>query len=335
MNTSQGKIDELNAIVKEGVARDQENRLEPKYVEFTVIRKLKEVTRDICRSIETPTTFDRTEDPTRSLVTHYTSINALFSMLQSAAEGKSGSLRLYDSVHFNDPDEGKILVGYFEKRHPWMRLEYRHPSLAYVASFVAPPSDQQRDSSNDDLVFWLTYGKECEGCSLRISIPNAQLRKVSYCADEATRTGQALLPILDAIEPLADVNEDIRITLAKGFLDSMEGTQYLYKSEAYQFENESRFLVGGSNVCKDNICFDLRNNSSPIIRHYWEHEDLSVGEIFGSGTSITIGSRVPDFDDLERSLKILIERINTRLEENDKSPINPDIFFSNIQYRKT
>jgi len=44
------------------------------------------------------------------LMTHYTSIHTLISMLQSASKGEENFLRMYDSAHSNDPDEGNFLT---------------------------------------------------------------------------------------------------------------------------------------------------------------------------------------------------------------------------------
>lgn len=336
MERIQDKISELNAIVGEGVDRYHRGGcLEREYVEFTVVRKIQEVTKHICRNIKRRRyhTLLGSRGKTRINVYHYTSVSVLFSMLQSAADGHNASLRLYDSVHLNDPAEGHILVSYFEQEHDWIKLEPRHPSFAYIASFVGPSADGTAHSTDKNLVFWLTYGRECEGCSLQLSIPRSQLKRVSYSADEAHKTGRALLPVLETIKPLADVSNDIRIILAKGFIESLEGIQYLYKNDEYRFENECRFLVGNSNVSQESVRYQVSDNSPVIVRHFWEHEDLNVVDIFGSGSSITIGSRVPDFDDLERALRNLIKRINSRLEHK-KPKIGPEIFFSKIQYRK-
>lgn len=331
------KIRDLEAIVGAGVERyTKEGSLEPEYVKFTVVRKIKEVSGDICRNIKRRRyhTLDGAEGKDRILVNHYTSVSALFSMLHSAADGQNASLRLYDSVHLNDPAEGQILVKYFEQQHDWIKLEPSHPSFAYIASFVGPCTDRINHSGDKNLVFWLIYGRECEGCSLKLNLPKSQLRRVSYSADEACRTGKALLPVLDSIKPLADVSNDIRVILAKGFFESLEGIQYLYKSDAYRFENECRFLVGDSNVSQEGIHYEVSDKSPVIVRHYWEHKDLGIGNIFGSGSSITIGSRVPDFDDLERAFNNLIDRINSRLKENKEPQIRPRICPSKIQYRK-
>lgn len=330
----QNKLEDLKAIVGAGLDHyKREGELDPNYIKIAVAPKLSEVVINYCRDIEEYHVLGGVEDRNKSLVIHYTSISALFSMFQNAANGKKASLRLYDSVHFNDPNEGHILVKYFEEKHDWLKLEQEHPSCAYVASFVKPRSDETSKNYVDKLLFWLTYGDQCKGCSLMLTIPNNRLRTVSYSAEEAARAGDALLPVLETVEPLAKINVDIRLLLAKNFFESLEGIRYLYKSQDHQFENECRFLTGASSVCSDDISYEISNKSPVIVRHYCEDEDLCIEEIFGSGSTITIGSHVPDFADLEKSLTTLIERINVRLEEEGKLRIMPTIRLSQTQYR--
>lgn len=329
----QNELKDLNAVVGAGLDRYQKDGdLDPAYVRVVVVPKLSDAVIDYCRDIEKCHVLDGTEDRNKEFVIHYTSIHALFSMLQNAANGKKASLRLYDSVHFNDPNEGHVLVKCFEKRHEWLKLEQEHPSCAYIASFVHRIDEESIDYE-DRLLFWLTYGDQCKGCSLMLTIPNNRLRTVSYSAEEAVRASDALLPVLETIEPLAKINDAIRILLAESFFESLEGIRYLYKNQDHQFENECRFLRGASTVCSDDISYEISNKSPVIVRHYCEDDDLCIEEIFGSGSSITIGSHVPDFDDLNKSLAALIERINVRLEEEGKPRIMPTIRLSQTQYR--
>ena len=50
------------------------------------------------------------QDGKKSTVVHYTSVETVMNMLQDCMDEKHGShLRLYDTFHFNDPDEGRYL----------------------------------------------------------------------------------------------------------------------------------------------------------------------------------------------------------------------------------
>lgn len=79
-----------------------------------VIPALQKVLQDLCLEIEEHHKIDEPERWQEDFVIHYTSIGTLVSMLQQEGKNKqdvardkqNASLRLYDSVHFNDPDEG-------------------------------------------------------------------------------------------------------------------------------------------------------------------------------------------------------------------------------------
>ena len=49
---------------------------------------------------------------TNNRFVHYTSISTLVSLLEKSGQGSNDYLRLYDSAHFNDPDEGRYLERY-------------------------------------------------------------------------------------------------------------------------------------------------------------------------------------------------------------------------------
>ena len=248
---------------------------------------------------------------------HYTSVVTPVSMLNNACIGKNASLRLYDSAHFNDPEEGNYLVRSLLEQHPWAKNG--NPSHAYIASFIDPYSKDRGDMSNN-LIFWRTYGREGEGCSLKLRVPAYRLRRVFYGADKADRTARMLLPILDILRPLACTSENIRESdvvrsvLKEAFWESLGRIRYLYKSEAYKYENECRFVVYKSDVSEDDICFDYseQGDSHMRVRHYCEHEDLHIERILVSGSLITLGPCVPNRDDLCRSFEILKRRVERR-----------------------
>ncbi len=160
-----------------------------------------------------------------------------------------------------------------------------NPSHAYIASFISPLSNNGRDMS-DNLVFWRTYGREGEGCSLKLSVPSCRLRKVLYGADAARVTECAILPILAILSPLAGIDEHTQRILTEAIWEPLERVRYLYKSEAYDYEDEHRFVVHKSDVDEGDICFDYSGNGDGQmrVRHYCEQEDLNIHKILVSGT---------------------------------------------------
>ena len=262
---------------------------------------------------------DESEIGEDKLVVHYTSIAALVSMLQDASKGNNKSfLRLYDSVHLNDPDEGNFFDRYSNLPEKYDWLGNKEVSHAYITSFLLPKSEE--DMSNK-LLFWRTYGEEGDGCSLSIPVPRCQLQKVLYGPESVELTVKELGSVLDLLDPLLEIDklsirESIQKKLAETVWESLERVRYLHKNEAYEYENECRSVVAESNILeKDKIRFEEqdRNNSPGRIRHYYEREALEIKNLLITGSSIMLGpcvARVAHPYNMEYYLKTLMRRAN-------------------------
>ena len=292
---------------------------------------LEQALKDLCLQIEERHKVKSSEEENKFII-HYTSIAVLVSMLQNASKSdKSSSLQLYDSVHLNDPDEGNYLaLNLLSPKYDWLgKTDVRH---AYVASFILPKS---KDMS-DDLVFWKTYGREGEGCSLSVRAPLPELREVFYGPEKENvkYTVKELQSVLELLDPLVEIDnplvrESIREKLAETIWKSLEKIRYLYKSEAYEYESECRFVILESEIeDKNNIRFEYqeRNNSPARIRHYYEHKALQIKKLLESGSSITLGPCVPYRDNVLDCIKTLKDRVEG---------IGPEIKTSDIRYRKS
>lgn len=98
---------------------------------------------------------------------HYTSLETLFSMLDRK---EPDYLRLYDTIHSNDPTEGvffrdqikQISSSLYSNLPPF--ILNRYPGYAYIASFVRA----NHESARDKLIYWLAYrwreGRRCLTC---------------------------------------------------------------------------------------------------------------------------------------------------------------------------
>ena len=167
---------------------------------------------------------------------HYTSIDAFANMLLPLVNGGDGKtfLRLYDSIHFNDPNEGSFFSlelrnqlldkhGWWLSRegpekseklldkHGWRlsreNLEKSKKPHSYIASFVGKKSFDEKfpgKKAEDDLLLWRAYGMDGKGCSL--SIPSSRLskriKKVRYGDDACKKIYGELQPILCILDPL-------------------------------------------------------------------------------------------------------------------------------------
>ena len=163
---------------------------------------------------------------------------------------------------------------------------------------------------------------------MKLRTPTAHVRKVLYTSEELERTEKLLHPVLDALAPLVGTDDSwVKHALREAFWASLGRIRFLYKSPAYQYERECRFVIAKTEISDDKILFDYRydGGSSGRLRHYCEDMALNVSKILGSGSSITIGPCVADREDLKQSLEILKERTG----------LGATVKCSGISYRRT
>ena len=117
---------------------DRRGSLDPRYLNEMVLPVLDMVMERVSAEIlERHLIPTETEDATLQ-VTHYTSVAAVTSMLRGLANGQGATLRLYDSSHCNDPDEGDHLVRQLSSngKHRWLE-QGSGVGHAYITSFVS------------------------------------------------------------------------------------------------------------------------------------------------------------------------------------------------------
>ena len=287
-------------------------------------------------------------DPTvTKAVVHYTSLRALFTMLDGGVEPPKLSggrystdqqfLRLYDSANLNDPSEG----AYFMKRVPTtMNNPLRTP--AYIASFITPrktaedPVEDPVKEARNNLVFWRHYGDGGRGCSITIPADrftsnryDLMLRTVIYGSTKANEAADKLRLPIEMLEMSEDLDTDIRREVAVTIRDGLGEIPYLHKSSAYMYERECR-IVAMESAFEDHggICHDFgkRSSKSGRIRRYGRHPLLNLTNILSTGTVITLGPDVPNVDYVEYALEQLLLALDVR-----DLPIER----SKIPYRRT
>ena len=211
-------------------------------------RKLRSAEAAICEGIERVISeiakeLHRPESSSISHLVHYTGTDVVFHMLDDSDE--EGGLRLYDTVHGNDPEEGTFLLRHWPDRAnegPWMwqgsangdsggdgRLELKeqveqglYPGHAYVLSFVPSASDER---NNDRIVFWREYGRHGAGCSL--SIPKDKL----FSAEKCTLVPYRVLYGGDRVETLAErLNECLFEPIVKRIRDVDGSERMLFEA---------------------------------------------------------------------------------------------------------
>lgn len=261
-------------------------------------------------------------------VIHYTSIGVLMSLLKRLEEGEERvSLRAYDAVHFNDPNEGRLLTSLIPDEYEWMKTDKK--PRAYVTSFVV---SDEKDDFSDNLMLWRHYGNEDEGCSLSIPVYDKSLRKklkkVKYGTDLARNAMQQIERILENIRPLTG-HERFHVLSPRLYdivSQNFDRIRYLHKHEAYKHENECRLVINEhESVEEARFEYRERNASFPKIKGYLEPKYLHARKIFVTGSVITLGPAVSEKeymkDDLEKYLKKM-------------QLYGPEVKVSSVSYRK-
>lgn len=279
-------------------------------------------------------------DDGKALVVHYTSVDTVIKMFRDYIEKERSYLRLYDTFHLNDPDEGKYLISRLDPiNHAELKaLIDTDAPCAYVSSFIIPDDSQQSKGvgARDNLVFWRTYGSEGMGCSIMVEAPAARMYKVKYGIDDVRCVADAIegirAGIMEAIKPIMDVASDENEKVLMKALSStlsveLEDMLYLYKSIAYAYEKEARIIrTKGSIEAADDEIFFEDNSGTRKIRHYYNDESLSVPNLLTTGSVITLGPCVPDKENIAYYLEHLKEQ--SRL-------VGPKICQSKVSYRSS
>ena len=283
------------------------------------------------------------QDDKTSTVVHYTGIETVINMFRDCIGEKRGSyLRLYDTFHFNDPDEGRYLEQ-FANHGELKNLASTMSPCAYVSSFVVPDGDLV-DDVGDKLVFWRTYGLEGRGCSLKTKIPTDGLFRVKYgrkaasdaVADLAGVLATTRAKTMGALRPIMDIGDGSpkkRYVLSRledvtnsALRKEVEAVFYLHKSEAYEYENEVRIVrtVPSIKAKNGSIVFEYKSGESKV-RHYHEDDALSVEKLLLTGSVITLGPCVAFRENIAYFLEYLKEKSGL---------IGPEVRRSRVSYRR-
>ena len=290
--------------------------VEPAAVSQLVMPALDEAMKPLASEIEGLHMVDDDIEGATSRATHYTSLETVLRMLSQETSGGNASLRLYDSLHCNDPEEGDFLVSYLSSapEHRWL-AEGSSGGHAYIASLIM--DEQERDLSNE-LVFWRTYADEGAGCSLTMVVETKLLRRVLYGEGRQVEpTRDLLLPVLDVLQPVAERYESLREEMSGTIWRRLEAVRFLYKNSAYKFEKECRVVLttDSPGYDQDRVRFEPREDGGPLsrVRHFYEMDELALKSTMASGSKLVLGPCVPD----QYSVKLYLEHLQRQTETND------------------
>ena len=293
-----------------------------------------------------------------SHLVHYTGTDVLFAILEKA-DDKAG-LRLYDTVHANDPEEGRFLLRYWKnepEKWPWMwdegeigdsgrnkALGFKelveqdlYPGHAYVVSFVPTVGG---GNNNDRLVFWKEYGREGAGCSLSISenkLFNGRKcsltpYRVRYGRNAVTelrsKLNERLFKPIERRIQNAEGPEKMLFTEAQVKIrDELQLFRYLYKDSAYEHEKEYRMVIVGARTERGKkLTYEQQTNSfgQTVFRHYMTHKSLCRKQIFGLQSEVILGPTVSHAKNVLSTIEGLLHRRHIS---------GTKVTFSEINYR--
>ena len=285
-----------------------------------------------------------TDDLSSLYLAHYTSLEAVVSMLQS----QDGGLRLSDTSIMNDPYEGRattegrsisrLLEDEFGK-DSWL---WRRYSAANVCSFVGVVKAKEKNiDAGDNLLFWRLYGNDCRGISITIPphasenlVKSSIINPIVYTDKPSIRIEvtsiSSLLKDLDDLRCRArDVDLWSQICpIVLSACDQLFKQLFLIKHSHYDIEREYRAIAFLSGDDSEDSHYQLRGKHVKygLVRRYVQIPELSCNNIFTTGSQITIGSNVLEKRKANSDLSDL-------LEEADRAPNVVSVRVSEIEYR--
>ena len=268
--------------------------------------------------------------PQPLFLVHYTSLDTLFSMLD---RDNPGYLRLYDTIHSNDPTEGGFFRNHLESRAPSVHASLPsfilnpHPGYAYISSFVRAYKDEKRDK----LDYWLAYGRNGYGCSIAIPYsdfsPELPILPVQYGQRAVSRTARTLVSFFNSFPPSIQpyFAQSMSAEVPPSPFNVFSSIPYFHKPRSYSYEAECRlFLSPVDRLCDPKYQPQYTSGGAPRVRHYVEHTPLRLEGIFFTGTVITLGPSIPERENVQRAIYALLH--HHRL-------MGPDVVCSTIPYR--
>ena len=299
---------------------------------------------------------------------HYTSLEVLFSILQlptGNATSRPSGLRLYDTVHANDPEEGILLTRHWPASPRWgwnidrtddplsddgLRISAASPgyALSFVQSSVEKPM-------YDHLPFWKEYGNRCKGCSLAIPLEQLLDNRSCLVPYRVKYQPDCDIPLLyqyldqDLLAPATDFsndpafNPDFQDGIRRMLVDAMQPFRFLYKAGTYAHEEECRVVVSKPTHPETEqveVVYDPQPTADggTKFRHYPRRHIIPADVLFHSDTIISLGPLVPQPHNitivLEDLLRNFCDQMLSPTNENESPRHPPTVERSKVHYRE-
>ena len=252
---------------------------------------------------------------------------------ESSGYPAPGYLRLYDTVHSNDPTEGAFFRDHLKSSSPSVHASIpsfilnSHSGYAYISSFVRADKDAERD----ELVYWLAYGRNGYGCSIAIPYsdfaPNLPILPIQYGKSAIKKTAKTLLSFLNKFPPSIEqyIAPSMSVGNSSSLFNVLSSIPYFHKPRIYAYEAECRlFLSPVDRLCDPKYQPRYTTAGVPAVRHYVEHDPLRLEGVFFTGTVITLGPSIPEPENVQRAVYALLR--HHRL-------MGPAVVCSEIPYR--
>ncbi len=289
----------------------------------TALSRLQNTATEISNELEDERRLDG--DSEKIKVVHYTSLETVHALL---TEPSIQYLRLYDSVHLTDPQEGWYVFGardFFRSNRisQWLESPVSH---AYILSFF-PAEDNTDQKSHDHLSHWRAYGDNGCGCSLVLSVPRSKLYAVNYCDIAKDDAAKKLMEFVDISSQIWDQiisrKSESRHPAYEELLEKIFATalksRFLHKHPSYKHERERRALVAAPE--QSGIKTEVTGRH---IRHYVKDDAFSMDHLLNSECRITVGPAVRHKSDVAKSFEGILNR---------KGKTGPKVDVSEIPYR--
>ena len=299
----------------------------------SVIPQLNEVFRARFIQIEKCHNLGASEENAKHII-HYTSLDTLISVLCDWKKNHKSFLRMYDTFHQNDPEEGRYFTRSINLTDAFKWLLEERASHAYVASFVVPADNEDQELGDEDnLQYWLAYGQQGTGCSIRFPVRHDRFQRVLYGKHNVNRALEMLdlQSICNCLEPLTgstvqSFRGTARRMLSETVWRNLARIRYLYKDNAYRYEQECRLVSSELDLQEDDVHFDpvVKSASTHRFRHYHQHNDLKIDKLLATDSVITLGPLGQRPDNMKYYIKSLL---------NKGSLSGPKIEVSKIPYQ--
>ena len=240
-------------------------------------------------------------------VVHYTSLETMHTLLDPTQY-----LRLYDSVHLTDPQEGWYVFKEWVQKLGGRQQPVADPasvrgflestvSHAYIISFF-PYKMKDGEKTYDDLSHWRAYGDNGRGCSIVVSVPKMELYTVNYCPIEREKVACKLQQFVNvSYQVWKEAKTDKKRKYSLSICATALKSRFLHKHPSYEHECEQRALVADPE--KSEITTEVQGRH---IRHYVTKPAFKMDCLLTSECRITVGPAVDHKYDVAESFERIL-----------------------------